>query len=298
MTPSGGSVAATPPTGNPYPWWMSGIASAARVMPGSVATFCNCSSERSLAIAGASRSANTRAGTLISGGRFPHRSHREPRGRVDTPGARSHLFWARQGATRWSSSAIRSASCASTGRSPRNTTCASGATYCSGSHVELSRTTTWSDASETRPGRRSRAAARLATRCRAAPGTRRTAAARRRRMPGRTRRGRRGGETSRPPRSAVSGHLFGGAASQLGVGEPVEIGGVHAAWSSPRGDEARDALTGDIRLRCARWDTEASARAMCDLPVAGRPQITITSGRRACHAKRSARASRSRAIAL
>src|SRR3954466_16247992 len=46
---------------------MSGIAIAASTIPGSVATFCSCSSERSVLIA-ASRpaSANTRAGTRMS----------------------------------------------------------------------------------------------------------------------------------------------------------------------------------------------------------------------------------------
>src|SRR5919204_3547312 len=57
-----------PPTGNPYPWWMSGIASAASTIPGSVATFWSCSSERSRTIAeSSSSSANTRAGTRMSG---------------------------------------------------------------------------------------------------------------------------------------------------------------------------------------------------------------------------------------
>src|SRR5919197_1584016 len=47
---------------------MSGIASAASTIPGSVATFCSCSSERSRTIAaGSSSSANTRAGTRMSG---------------------------------------------------------------------------------------------------------------------------------------------------------------------------------------------------------------------------------------
>src|SRR3954469_25148459 len=46
---------------------MSGIASAASTIPGSVATFCSCSSERSLAIASSSSaSAKTRAGTRMS----------------------------------------------------------------------------------------------------------------------------------------------------------------------------------------------------------------------------------------
>src|SRR5919204_796776 len=47
---------------------MSGIASAASTIPGSVATFCSCSSERSRTIAArSSSSANTRAGTRMSG---------------------------------------------------------------------------------------------------------------------------------------------------------------------------------------------------------------------------------------
>src|SRR5215212_3786443 len=47
---------------------MSGIASDASTIPGSVATFASCSSERSLAIASSSsRSAKTRAGTRMSG---------------------------------------------------------------------------------------------------------------------------------------------------------------------------------------------------------------------------------------
>jgi hypothetical protein len=46
---------------------MSGIAIAASTMPGSVATFCSCSSERSARIAERiSTSANTRAGTRMS----------------------------------------------------------------------------------------------------------------------------------------------------------------------------------------------------------------------------------------
>src|SRR5919202_2191542 len=46
---------------------MSGIASAAPTIPGSVATFWSCSSERSSAIASSSSgSANTRAGTRMS----------------------------------------------------------------------------------------------------------------------------------------------------------------------------------------------------------------------------------------
>src|SRR3954468_21604464 len=46
---------------------MSGIAIAASTMPGSVATFCSCSSERSVRIASSSSSsANTRAGTRMS----------------------------------------------------------------------------------------------------------------------------------------------------------------------------------------------------------------------------------------
>src|SRR5579884_384883 len=61
-------MAATPPTGKPYPWCASGIASAASTTPGSVATFCTCSSEPSRAIASKScSSANTRAGTRMSG---------------------------------------------------------------------------------------------------------------------------------------------------------------------------------------------------------------------------------------
>src|SRR5919201_5978155 len=47
---------------------MSGIASAASTIPGSVATFWSCSSERSRTIAArSSSSANTRAGTRMSG---------------------------------------------------------------------------------------------------------------------------------------------------------------------------------------------------------------------------------------
>src|SRR5919197_3499059 len=47
---------------------MSGIASAASTIPGSVATFCSCSSERSRTIAARiSSSAKTRAGTRMSG---------------------------------------------------------------------------------------------------------------------------------------------------------------------------------------------------------------------------------------
>src|SRR6266498_4495770 len=61
------SNAATPPTGKPYPWWMSGIAIAASTMPGRVATFCSCSSERSRRIAArSSSSAKIRAGTRMS----------------------------------------------------------------------------------------------------------------------------------------------------------------------------------------------------------------------------------------
>src|SRR5687768_12079864 len=47
---------------------MSGMASAASTIPGSVATFCSCSSERSPEIASSSSvSAKTRAGTRMSG---------------------------------------------------------------------------------------------------------------------------------------------------------------------------------------------------------------------------------------
>src|SRR3954449_2892092 len=46
---------------------MSGIAIAASTMPGSVATFCSCSSDRSVRIAASSSaSAKTRAGTRMS----------------------------------------------------------------------------------------------------------------------------------------------------------------------------------------------------------------------------------------
>src|ERR671931_179422 len=46
---------------------MSGIANAASTIPGSVATFCSCSSDLSAAIASSSSwSANTRAGTRIA----------------------------------------------------------------------------------------------------------------------------------------------------------------------------------------------------------------------------------------
>src|ERR687890_1955393 len=46
---------------------MSGIAIAASTMPGRVATFCSCSSERSVRMASSrSASANTRAGTRMS----------------------------------------------------------------------------------------------------------------------------------------------------------------------------------------------------------------------------------------
>src|SRR5436190_13686164 len=56
-----------PPTGKPYPSWMSGIASAASTIPGRVATFWSCSSERSARMASmSSASANTRAGTRMS----------------------------------------------------------------------------------------------------------------------------------------------------------------------------------------------------------------------------------------
>src|SRR5947209_6971868 len=58
---------------------MSGIASAAPVMPGSAATFCNWSSERSAAICPiSSRSANTRAGTRMSARASAPSSHTTP----------------------------------------------------------------------------------------------------------------------------------------------------------------------------------------------------------------------------
>src|SRR4051812_21758960 len=56
---------------------MSGIASAASTMPGRVATFCSCSSERSVRIASSSSaSANTRAGTRMSSRALAGISHR------------------------------------------------------------------------------------------------------------------------------------------------------------------------------------------------------------------------------
>src|SRR5689334_10484565 len=56
---------------------MSGIASAASTMPGSVATFWSCSSERSVRIASSSSaSANTRAGTRMSARALAGISHR------------------------------------------------------------------------------------------------------------------------------------------------------------------------------------------------------------------------------
>src|SRR5438034_69693 len=45
ITPRSASVATTPPTGRPYPWWMSGIASAALTIPGRVAPLAICSGE-------------------------------------------------------------------------------------------------------------------------------------------------------------------------------------------------------------------------------------------------------------
>src|SRR5262249_25652933 len=67
IAPSGKRVAATPPTGNPYPSCMSGIPRAASTIPGSVVTLTSCSRLRSRAIrANCSGSAKTRAGTRIS----------------------------------------------------------------------------------------------------------------------------------------------------------------------------------------------------------------------------------------
>ena len=64
--PAAGSVAATPPIGNPYPRCRSGIAYDAVTMPGKVATLATCSSERSAARSGiSSREAYTIPGTRI-----------------------------------------------------------------------------------------------------------------------------------------------------------------------------------------------------------------------------------------
>ena len=91
-------------------------------------------------------------------------------GPSDVPEARgdfgdSRRTWSRVDSRpiRLSSSAHKSSSCASTGRSVRRVTCASGTTSSSGSQVELSTSATDSDASETRPGRISRCAARCAS---------------------------------------------------------------------------------------------------------------------------------------
>src|SRR5205809_1033535 len=66
ITPRSASVATTPPTGRPYPWWMSGIASAALTIPGRVAPLAICSSEASLRMEVSRRSsATTRPGTRI-----------------------------------------------------------------------------------------------------------------------------------------------------------------------------------------------------------------------------------------
>ena len=66
--PSSGSVAATPPMGNPYPQWMSGMAYEASTMPGSVATLATCSTARSsTALVAISSVANTMPGTRIPG---------------------------------------------------------------------------------------------------------------------------------------------------------------------------------------------------------------------------------------
>src|SRR3989442_1810554 len=66
ITPRSASVATTPPTGRPYPWWMSGIASAALTIPGRVAPLASCSSAASLRMEAIRRSsATTRPGTRI-----------------------------------------------------------------------------------------------------------------------------------------------------------------------------------------------------------------------------------------
>ncbi len=54
MAPSSRSTAATPPMGNPYPQWMSGMASDHFTIPGRWATFATCCSAGSSGAGGPS----------------------------------------------------------------------------------------------------------------------------------------------------------------------------------------------------------------------------------------------------
>ncbi len=67
MTPSVLSNAATPPMGNPYPQWMSGMASECFTIPGRVATFASWRTAPSSRVSASARERKKRPGTRISG---------------------------------------------------------------------------------------------------------------------------------------------------------------------------------------------------------------------------------------
>ena len=67
-TPSSTVVAATPPTGNPYPQWKSGMAMEAPTIPGRHATLATCSSASSPpSCSSRAASAKTSPGALMPG---------------------------------------------------------------------------------------------------------------------------------------------------------------------------------------------------------------------------------------
>ena len=67
MTPSVMSNAATPPMGNPYPQWISGMASEFFTIPGRVATFASCLTAPSSSVSASVRERKKRPGTRILG---------------------------------------------------------------------------------------------------------------------------------------------------------------------------------------------------------------------------------------
>ncbi|OQC62312.1 MAG: hypothetical protein BWX50_01645 [Euryarchaeota archaeon ADurb.Bin009] len=66
MTPSVMSNAATPPMGNPYPQWMSGMASECFTIPGRVATFASWRTAPSSSVSARAKERKKRPGTRIS----------------------------------------------------------------------------------------------------------------------------------------------------------------------------------------------------------------------------------------
>ena len=67
MTPSSRENAATPPMGNPYPQWISGMARAFFMMPGIVATFASCCSAPASRILPSDSERKNRPGTRMPG---------------------------------------------------------------------------------------------------------------------------------------------------------------------------------------------------------------------------------------